>query len=1350
MFNNVSASPTVVKPTVRGNEIDDFEDDTIGNPPSEPFYSYTGDYVVDNRTMPVTGATINMFRSGKSLNLSGQAGNSSEFHFNESDYFSIDFYLAYWVEGGGTLRFKFQNATNTSFEIDYITEFNASLYVNAMDLDDDGHVNCYDEIEMNIHSGETGTPGWIKEDMNIDGVIDADDLSYYLANYVITDRVDVYYVVDMMLGNASYSFDDIIYSFVPEWNISHNEAFMLHSYFQFSLNATNGNIFFLCAFRGEYDEPTSTTWTQPVLGWTFIGACDWDRINITSETDTNAWLDDLRLCYTPYDLAVNSFTPAMDSSIDPSGYLKATLTSSYNIVGSNGQVPMFGEATAYVYTDITGTATITVDIPAFYDGHVYAKNADYTNAITATTGTSYDATSTSMYLGQSYVGGFWYIYRDFLVFDTSILPDDAVIDSVSLALYLKEYTYDTNAPIGGFGWNEIEAFFDNGQVFPHNPIYTFPAPPGETPLSSYDQSGYDDYYESSSVDNQNDLVANTLIDNSRVDVDGNTRCLLRQRIESLNPQNDSLEAEMNLMKLNTSEGSEGPYLRVTYHVPTYSWVPVALFEGSQMFLNNNTISDDITVGYLSDYYWYMNISSDDMGGYGDTVYSWEFPQSGTVVGNKYCYHFQTNAFKEPYVSAWSPAHNAVDVPFDYAPLGGRSLNLSATINSNYGSNGMMTWYVLNNVTHNWVSQGSQSYYDGEIANYTLTGINYDADVYWRVEIADDGSPVGYSEYPNATQSGVYLYGHRGWKFHTEVNTPPYVTSYGPIHGSHFNPFLDTIYINMTDNQTDFTFNLFFLQNVLWGNGTYSDELSFIIEDSELVSSPYTIYNVNGTMNFTWTPSDTANLGYINPMNGTNFSWAVQMDDGVSTSEYPTSGRSFATPSNSEIGDWWVNYTSDWLLGNSLPTISVSYPVHAHTYTATQWKNNHNLHVSVADAEGDDIYLSLSIKSGNGSFSKLFPLQEDYNYFDTMYSDGPIVNGTYDFDLSYFVPFDNMNYSYYLTAEDSAHPRGYWNQLNSDFVIGTPPGATNHLALMSIYPGNRVVDGFSALNNGVTGYFSFYPYSVLDEDKGQVAFIFSDGVQKDSGIFGTGALGIGYKYYPTLSNYPGKLTYLDNFPWNKFAIKMGLQSRHAYILHIGIVTGANDGPGTNLWLLGSDGFSNYQEFTGTFELDTLYDSTVQPTDFRLCLWDMQGTKYVAEPPYRNPLGTGEEGDFFLSGAVVRFSTYPLGSGPNLPGGTWGVNLVRPLSDAGIGFGGLILTLIIVALFTIVPFFFIRKKAKNVPMPIIFSFGFFGFLLSFGLGFLDLWMFVIPFVIMLFIIIFKALAWIRTGKTEAGVK
>lgn len=1135
MFNNVSASPSVVKPIIETPEMDDFEDDTVGNPPAEPFYAYSGDYVVDNRTIPVTGGTINMFRSGKSLNLSGQAGNSSEFHFNESDYFSIDFYLAYWVEGGGTLRFKFQNATCDSFEIDYISIFNASLYNNAMDLNNDGHVNSFDIYHIILVYGTTGTPGWIKDDLKPDGVINYIDIAVFISNYVCTDKVDVRYKANITVYNITYDYDELLYTFVPTLSQGADEITMLHSYFQFSKDSL-GYVGFKYAFA-------DVLWSDDVMlqppVWTcasscFVGQCDWDRINISSETDTEAYLDDLTICYTPYDLAVHSVSP-INTGIAPGSGATVNLVTSYYMIGNTYMTPMFMDACAYVYSPIS-----------------------------------------------------------------------------------------------------------------------------------------------------------------------------------------------------------------------FTWVPTRYFPNHDYITNNATITDYLSIDFSTTYYWYMNITTFG-GGFG-TSYSWEFPQTGTAPpglispttqGDKFCNRFQTSAYPEPYVSAWTPAHNAVNVPLNYTGFGGL-VDVYVTTQSQCGDTGTVRWYYLNNVTHVWVHDGDRSYYDGQNVTHQLSGINYNADVYWRVEITDDDIHSGWNEYPNATQSGVFLYGYKAWKFHTEVNTPPYVASYGPVHGSHFNPFLDTIYINMTDNQTDFTFNLFFLQNVLWGNGSYSDELSFIIEDSELVSSPYTIYDtVNGTMNFTWTPSDTANLGYINPMNGTNFSWAVQMDDGVSTSEYPASGRSFATPSNSEIGDWWVNYTSDWLLGNSLPTISVTYPVHAHTYTATQWKNNHNLRVTVIDAEGDDIYLSLSIKSGNGAYSKLFPLQEDYNYFDTMYSDGPIANGAYDFDLSYFVPFDNMNYSYYLTAEDSAHPRGYWNQLNSNFVIGTPPGATNHLSLMSVYPGNGVVDGFSAINNGLTGYYSYYSYSALDADKNHVAFFFSDGVQKETGA------GIGYKYNPLLFTYGGKLQYLDDYPWNKFSIKTGLQSRHEYILHIGLLEEITDV--IDIGLFGMGPISNFQEFgTGTFELDMLYDDTMVETEFKAELLNLQGTNYIAEPPYRTfELGV-EAGEFRFFGASARFSTYPLGSGPNLPGGTWGVNLVRPLSDAGIGFGGLILTLLIVAIFTIIPYYFIRKKAKNVPMPIIFSFGFFGFLLSFGLGFLDLWMFVIPFVIMLFIIIFKALAWIRTGKTEAGVK
>jgi hypothetical protein len=44
------------------------------------------------------------------------------------------------------------------------------------DINGDGHIDLFDLVRIGLHWGETGTPGWIPEDVTPDGIIDLFDL----------------------------------------------------------------------------------------------------------------------------------------------------------------------------------------------------------------------------------------------------------------------------------------------------------------------------------------------------------------------------------------------------------------------------------------------------------------------------------------------------------------------------------------------------------------------------------------------------------------------------------------------------------------------------------------------------------------------------------------------------------------------------------------------------------------------------------------------------------------------------------------------------------------------------------------------------------------------------------------------------------------------------------------------------------------------------------------------------------------------------------------------------------------------------------------------------------------------
>lgn len=106
---------------------------------------------------------------------------------------------------------------------------------------------------------------------------------------------------------------------------------------------------------------------------------------------------------------------------------------------------------------------VTIDSQS-YDGVVYKSYvASYGSARNATTGTGSADSGTSMTVGQANITGTYYVYRDFLFFDTSSIPDDATIDNATLSIKTT-----TTLPALNFNLS-----VQNGQpTYPHTPITT--------------------------------------------------------------------------------------------------------------------------------------------------------------------------------------------------------------------------------------------------------------------------------------------------------------------------------------------------------------------------------------------------------------------------------------------------------------------------------------------------------------------------------------------------------------------------------------------------------------------------------------------------------------------------------------------------------------------------------------------------------------------------------------------------------------------------------------------------------------------------------------------------------------
>jgi len=97
------------------------------------------------------------------------------------------------------------------------------------------------------------------------------------------------------------------------------------------------------------------------------------------------------------------------------------------------------------------------------DGYISSSSTTYSTAWSASSGTV-DSSSIFLSLGQKKVASFpptYYIYRSFLLFNTSSLPSNAFIDNATLSLYKKD-DYSTT---------DFTITVQNGQpIYPHNPL----------------------------------------------------------------------------------------------------------------------------------------------------------------------------------------------------------------------------------------------------------------------------------------------------------------------------------------------------------------------------------------------------------------------------------------------------------------------------------------------------------------------------------------------------------------------------------------------------------------------------------------------------------------------------------------------------------------------------------------------------------------------------------------------------------------------------------------------------------------------------------------------------------------
>ena len=170
-------------------------------------------------------------------------------------------------------------------------------------------------------------------------------------------------------------------------------------------------------------------------------------------------------------------------------------------------VAIFSVQPSYASTDYI----ITVDCQS-YDGYLYDANAVYSTVRNQTTATVIDTIAT-LAIGQSYSGGLYKVYRSFVFFDTSSIPDDATIDNATLSFKVS------TVPPSGKNFNLT---IQNGQpTYPHIPLEI-----GDYSYQHYSGDGGNISTSEMVAGNYCNLSLSTT-GLSWIDLDGNTKLVLR-------------------------------------------------------------------------------------------------------------------------------------------------------------------------------------------------------------------------------------------------------------------------------------------------------------------------------------------------------------------------------------------------------------------------------------------------------------------------------------------------------------------------------------------------------------------------------------------------------------------------------------------------------------------------------------------------------------------------------------------------------------------------------------------------------------------------------------------------------
>lgn len=548
----------------------------------------------------------------------------------------------------------------------------------------------------------------------------------------------------------------------------------------------------------------------------------------------------------------------------------------------------------------------------------------------------------------------------------------------------------------------------------------------------------------------------------------------------------------------------------------------------------------------------------------------------------------------------------------------------------------------------------------------------------------------------------------------------------------------------------------------WANGTTDDFIEMIIEDNSPLCQElkHLWYNFddNNTLNFTL-DYDTLKIMMHNwfPTEGTNFSWRIVIYDTENTVEFPSGGG-------------WITYNFTLpVYVNQFPNMTINYPTQT-GYNLGQWLSDHELSVTINDAEGDNMYLYLDVYTIPYAYNMTnFPTYAErivnninlcdenidrYSNYETDFvNEIPLTNDTYTFDMSWFCPYERQRYILALRLYDDMHD--YWAPPVAQFIdvtVGVEDDY-NKLAVRSLNAYDGSVTGASILEDGLNFYIAFdgKDYGDVTSDSRCTMTVFltekksdsekgllEDEFKAEDDILIKSNLKIGNG----LTSHAWQLVRFEP----SFMRMCGVEKGREYTIYVGVLwknlnllTGLHDND-----VVLYDVSASHPDYMNGLHYQNIYDDSMHMQEFRWeCLNIGQGS-YILTPPYNLAFGASEPyGDYTYIGFSSTFTTDTA-----LLPAVQIVDVILLGTDMGIGGMNLILALGIIACFFIMPYILIKRKARNVPLPILLSFGSFGLMLSFGLGLLELWIIVLPFILFLFILIYRIMGSVWNSMPNKG--